>query len=84
MENLQVYDVTILPIIVAIVAAIVKAGLPKKWAPAVSVVIGIAAGIFYIAPHDPKQGVMIGIALGLAAVGLHSGTKNVVESTKKE
>jgi len=84
MENLQAYDVTLLPLLVAIVAGLVKMGLPKKWAPAASVFLGIVIGVIYVAPQDPKQGVLVGVALGLMAVGLHSGTKNVVESTKKE
>lgn len=80
MENLQAYDVTILPIIVALVAGLTRAGMPRKLAPAASVILGILAGLVYIAPHDPKEAVLIGVALGLASVGLHSGAKNTIES----
>lgn len=84
MENLQAYDVTLLPILVALVAGLVKIGLPKKLAPAASVLLGVIIGMIYVAPHDPKHGVLVGVALGLMAVGLHSGTKNVTQITKTE
>ncbi|MGP9042088.1 hypothetical protein [Cytobacillus kochii] len=84
MESLQAYDVTLLPILIAIVAGLVKMGMSKKYAPVASVFLGIVVGIIYVAPHDPKEGILVGVALGLMAVGLHSGTKNAVETIKKE
>lgn len=79
MENLTIYDIAVAPLIIAIVAFATEMGLPKKYAPSLSLALGVAAGVIYVAPNDPKQGVVIGLALGIAAVGLHSGTKNSVK-----
>lgn len=73
-----VFDIAVVPVIVALVALFTGAGLPKRFAPIVAVVLGIAAGLIYVAPGDVAQGVFVGLTMGLAASGLYSGTKNVV------
>lgn len=72
-----VYDIAVIPLIIALVGLIVKMGFPKKYAPLPALALGIAAGFVYLAPGDPKQAVLYGIVAGLAAVGLYSGVKNV-------
>lgn len=84
MEHIQVYDIAIVPLIIALVAVFIQLGLPKKLAPTIALLLGIAVGVLYVAPADPKQGVIIGLALGIAAVGLHSGTKNTLDKEKQE
>jgi len=75
----QVYGLALIPLLIAIIAVFTNLGLPKKFAPVVSVVLGIVVGIIYLAPGDIKQGVIIGLALGLSSVGLYSGTKNTMK-----
>ena len=53
--------------------------MPAKFAPAVDLVLGIAAGFVYIAPGDPKLAVFYGLLMGLTAAGLYSGTKSTLK-----
>lgn len=71
------YDIAIIPLIIALVALIVRLGFPKKYAPVIALALGIAAGFVYLAPGEPKKAVLYGIVAGLTAVGLYSGVKNV-------
>lgn len=79
MENLEIYDVVIVPLIVAGTEAATRIGMPKKFAPALAVGLGVVIGIVYIAPGNIPQGIIVGAAAGLAAVGLYSGTKNTIQ-----
>jgi len=45
--------------------------------------LGIIVGIIYVAPNDPKQGILVGLSLGLAAAGLYSGAKNTKEAIQQ-
>jgi hypothetical protein len=78
--DITVYDVALVPLIMALVGLLRQVGLPTRWAPLAAVVFGVAAGVVYVAPDDPAQGVLVGLALGLSAVGLYSGVKNTVQS----
>lgn len=71
------YGIAIIPLIIALVALIVRLGFPKKYAPLPALALGIAAGFVYLAPGEPKKAVLYGIVAGLAAVGLYSGVKNI-------
>lgn len=77
---MEVYDVLIVPFIVGIVELVKKLGLPSKFCPVVSVILGVIIGLVYINPNDIAQGVLVGASLGLSAVGLYSGTKNTKEA----
>lgn len=70
------YGIALLPIIVALVKLADMLKVPRRWLPLVSVVLGVLAGMFYLAPGNLKEGILVGIWLGLGAVGLHSGSKN--------
>lgn len=74
----MIYDIAIVPVIVALVALFTSVGLPKRFAPIVALVCGIIAGVVYVAPSDLPQAIFIGIVMGLAASGLYSGTKNTL------
>jgi hypothetical protein len=77
--DFNVYGVAIIPIIVGLVKVIKMLGIPSRWLPIVALVIGLLAGIFYLAPNDLKEGIIAGLWLGLGAVGLHSGAKNTMK-----
>ncbi|MBP3038436.1 hypothetical protein J9303_02815 [Bacillaceae bacterium Marseille-Q3522] len=75
---LDIHHVAIIPLITGLVELSKKYGLPVKWAPIVSVLLGLVIGIVYI--EGPlKNSVLIGLMLGLSATGLYSGSKNFVE-----
>lgn len=76
---MEIYDVALVPLILAVVQMFKGLGLKAKWSPVVASLLGIVAGIFYVAPDDIAKGILVGLALGLAATGLYSGAKNVRE-----
>jgi L-cystine uptake protein TcyP (sodium:dicarboxylate symporter family) len=76
---MQFNDSIVIPIIIAMVELVKGLGLPKKFSALLSVVLGIAAGIFYLSPQDIKMGIFEGIIYGLTAAGLYSGAKNTYQ-----
>ncbi|MFS8652412.1 MAG: hypothetical protein FWJ66_10930 [Caldibacillus sp.] len=81
---MEAYDVALIPIITGLVGVFTQLGLRKKFAPIVSLVLGLLIGIFYVYPGDIKGGILVGIMLGLSATGLYSGVKNTKELAKGE
>jgi hypothetical protein len=79
MEEFTVYGFTLVPVILAMVELLKRVGIPKKFSPIVSVLLGILAGFYYLAPGDPKKAIFLGLVIGLSAIGLFSGTKNTYE-----
>lgn len=74
-------DAALTGIIVGLVQLAKETGLPARWAPLLSLALGVAAGIFVVSPGDVVQGILAGVAMGLAAVGLFSGVKNVAKGS---
>lgn len=72
------YDIALIPIIVGLVELLKGIGLPKKWCPVASVILGIAGGIVYLCPNDLKMGIISGLVIGLSASGLYSSGKHMV------
>lgn len=54
--------------------------IPVKFMAVISLVIGLAIGIAYIASGDLKTGIWQGLGIGLSASGLFSGVKNLTEA----
>jgi hypothetical protein len=78
--DFTVYEVAVLPLVIALVKLAELLGVSKRYLPVISVMFGLLGGIFYLAAGDIKQGILLGLWLGLGAVGLHSGIKNTFES----
>ena len=59
--------------------------LEPKYAPIVAVALGLIAslGLTYYGDTEAFGAIIRGLAVGLSAVGLHSGSKNVVEKYKE-
>lgn len=75
----EVYGVALIGLIVGLVEVLKKAGLPKKFLPLSSLILGVAAGTLYVYPANLKAGIIVGLMMGLSASGLYSGTKNTFE-----
>lgn len=73
------YDVVLIPLIVGIVEVFKRAGVPKKFLPLISLILGILVGVIYVTDFEWKQGILVGAMLGLAASGLYSSSKNTFE-----
>lgn len=76
--DLNALDAVIIAVIIGLIKAATLMGMPKRFAPGISLILGVAAGILYIYPNDPKLGVLIGLVMGLSSVGLYSGAKNTI------
>lgn len=78
----------VVPVILAITQAIKMAtgDRLRKWAPIISLALGVAASFLFNHDHDMTMGdqLMSGIIYGLSASGLYSGTKSTSEAVKGE
>lgn len=77
--NIKAFDVALVPATMGITEVIKSVGLPSKYAPVVSLGVGIILGVV-TSPGEALRGVLTGIAIGLSASGLYSGTKALMES----
>ncbi len=68
-------------IIIGLVAVLTKAGLPAKFAPLASVVLGVASAalIVTLANAPPTLALMYGIIAGLSACGLYDQSKLITK-----
>ena len=66
-----------IPAIVALVEALKLAGLPSRFAPLVSIVIGIIAGLFVV--DMAVSGGIMGAVIGLSASGLYDTSKPLLK-----
>ncbi|WP_182914650.1 transposase [Paenibacillus thiaminolyticus] len=76
--NMEISDVMIVAVIVGLVEIAKGLGLSSRLAPVLSIILGIAAGVVYLAPGDLKMGVMYGIVSGLTSCGLYSTGKSAL------
>ena len=86
----ELYGFAIVPLIVGIVEALKRAGLPSRDAPIVSILCGIAAGFAVIYVTTPVPGVHVwvqavvwGVFYGLSASGLYSGIAKFASTPAK-
>lgn len=77
----EMYGIALIPLIIGLVELFKRLGLPKKLTPLASLILGVAAGVFYVFPSDLKGGIIVGIMMGLSSSGLYSGTKNTIEKS---
>lgn len=66
----------LVPLVLAVTEIIKRAGVPKKFAPIVSIVLGIV--FVWLSNHQDVEW-LAGIVIGLSASGLWSGAKSVVK-----
>jgi hypothetical protein len=72
-------------VIVPIVAALKKAGVPSKFAPLASVLVGLAAGLVYALTTGNLplwEGIVAGILSGATASGLYDNAKTYIQPTE--
>lgn len=80
--ELNIYNFALIPVIIALVELVKTLGLPAKLAPLAALILGIVAGLIYLAQGDFKQAIFLGIVAGLSASGLYSSSKNVSQYIK--
>lgn len=72
----MIAEASLVPIILGIVEAVKRAGMPSDYAPLLSVALGVAGGLLFIS-LDLAGGVT-GLISGLGASGLYSGGKKLL------
>ena len=63
----------LIPIILGVVEAVKRMGVPSKYSAAVAVVVGV--GVSILLSGVTTVSIFVGVLLGLSASGLWSGTK---------
>lgn len=82
--NNEYLKLVLVPILIGILQVVKNAKLfDDKFIPVVSLVLGLLLGIVF-SGFDIKDGIIAGLFLGLSAVGLYSGTTNVIEGIKNK
>jgi len=68
-------DLTIaVPVVLAVVSAAKMAGMPSKFAPLLSIGLGVVT-FFFFGSGDAVSNIFEGVIVGLSASGLYSGAK---------
>lgn len=83
MDQLTVYGIALIPVLVGLNELLKRSGLPARYIPLSSLIIGFFFAFYYLAPGDFKRSLLLGTVIGLSAVGLFSGTKNTFVRVKK-
>jgi hypothetical protein len=66
-------------VIVGLVEVLKRIGLGTKWAPLVSIVVGV--GLSFLFPSDTiASTILFGVIAGLTSCGLYSGTKATINN----
>lgn len=82
MEDITIYGMALVPVIMGLVELLKRVGIPKKYVPVFAILLGILCGLYYLAPDDPRKAVFLGIVMGLSSIGLYSGTKNTYQGLR--
>lgn len=81
MEAIALQDefngIALVPLVIGAVEVAKQVGLPTRFAPLISLVLGLGAG-FFLHGESLAQAVVSGLMIGLSASGLYSATKTVV------
>ena len=74
----------LIPILIGVLNVIKTTELVEhKFIPVVSLALGIPLGVVF-SGFAVKEGIIAGLFIGLSAVGMYSGTTNVIEGIKKK
>jgi hypothetical protein len=75
------YEIQILPLIIGLVAVFKRIGIPNKYLPLMSLLIGLLFS-FLLEDTDWKESILKGLFLGLSSVGLYSSSKTLIVEKK--
>ena len=78
--NFTYKGIALIPVITLLVNIIKKAGIPNRFAPLISLMIGLVFGILFLSDGDLKQGILMGIVMGMSASGLYSNGKEITKN----
>lgn len=78
------YGLALIPAITALVEIAKRSGMPDRIAPLLALVLGLAAGLVYVAPDDWRAAILAGLVMGLSSMGLWSGGKTAVKAVQSD
>ena len=81
--NYDYKGIALIPIITILVDVMKKAGVPKNFAPLVSLIIGVIVGIIFENNGDIKNAIITGLIMGMSASGLYSSGKEATNGIIK-
>ena len=76
--DVSLANAALVPVVLALTQIIKKLGVPSKWAPVVSIALGLVV-VWLTNGQNPA--ILAGLLVGLSASGLWSGSKSVAVST---
>jgi hypothetical protein len=82
--NYDYKGIAIIPIITILVDVIKKAGLPKKFAPLISLILGVIFGLVFENNGDIRNAIITGLIMGMSASGLYSGGKEASKAARQK
>lgn len=68
----------LVPVVVGVVQVIKTVGMPSKYAPLTSLILGVAGALFFIGGGVTGMNALQGVIVGLTASGLWSGVKATI------
>ncbi len=84
MDQLSIYGVALVPVLIGLNELLKKAGVPARFIPLTSLAMGYFFSFYYLAPGDFKRALLLGTILGLSAVGLFSGARATFVNRSKK
>lgn len=72
----EAYGIALVPVVVGLVYVLRVAGVPARFLPLLSVLIGGVLGYVFLSQGDPRRGILAGLVIGLSAIGTWSGVRN--------
>ncbi|MBK5242613.1 hypothetical protein [Clostridium sp.] len=81
--NYDYKGIALIPLITMLIEVIKKAGLPNRFAPLASIIIGVGFGLIFENSGDIKNAIITGLIMGMSASGLYSGGKEASRGINK-
>lgn len=76
--EISLANAALIPVVLALVQVAKKLGIPSKWAPVVSIVLGFIT-VYLTNGHNSE--ILAGLLVGLSASGIWSGSKSMIASS---
>jgi hypothetical protein len=71
------FEATVIVGIIIAISQFLKAYVPTKYIPVVTMILGVVGGFFFMAHGSTQEAVMNGVLVGLSANGLYDLSKSV-------
>lgn len=76
MENINLVNLALVPVVVSVVSAFKSMGYPTKYAPLLAIVVGILGVVVFSGFSGVS--IVIGVVTGLASAGFYSGIRTTL------